>query len=185
MYRTDKQFMRDPATASSRIYIGNIAETVVVDNLEQKFRAHGNILGLVLQRGFGFIQFETEEQAHTAIQKEHGNMFYGRKLNVRQAQAFDPKKKDNRNMGNQNQPPPNVMNNPPPAMEKQQKEPEREQQQPPPPVEEQSQSPPESMHSGPGQDKGKKRRMRNNPREMDNRRMPPDNYRYFTFSSMS
>lgn len=98
MYRTDKQFMRDPATASSRIYVGNIPETVVADNLEQKFNVHGRILGLVLQRGFGFIQFENDEQAQTAIDREHGSMFYGRKINVRR--AFEPKKKPNMNAGN-------------------------------------------------------------------------------------
>lgn len=90
MYRTDKQFMKDPTTAHSRIYIGNIAETVVADNLEQKFKAHGKILGLVLQRGFGFIQYENEYQAKQAIAAEHGNMFYGKKLNVKQAYAQGP-----------------------------------------------------------------------------------------------
>lgn len=90
MYRTDKQFMKDPSTAPSRIYIGNIAETVVADNLEQKFRTHGNILGLVLQRGFGFIQYENAYQARQAIEAEHGAMFHGRKLNVKQAFAQNP-----------------------------------------------------------------------------------------------
>lgn len=85
MYRSDKQFMKNPATASSRIYIGSIPETVVAADLEERFRIHGSILGLVLQRGFGFIQFETDEQAQTAIRKEHGTMLHGRKLNVRQA----------------------------------------------------------------------------------------------------
>lgn len=90
MYRTDKQFMKDPTTAHSRIYIGNIAESVVADNLEQKFRTHGKILGLVLQRGFGFIQYENEHQARQAIESEHGCMFYGKKLNVKQAYAQSP-----------------------------------------------------------------------------------------------
>lgn len=90
MYRSDKQFMRDPATANSRIYIGNIAEPVVQENLDQKFRAHGKILGLVLQRGFGFIQYENEYQAKQAIEAEHGCMFYGKKLNVKQAYAQSP-----------------------------------------------------------------------------------------------
>lgn len=97
MYRTDKQFMRDPATASSRIYVGNLPETVVADNLEQKFKIHGRILGLVLQRGFGFIQFENDEQAQTAIDREHGSNFCGRKINVRR--AFDPKKKPGKQKG--------------------------------------------------------------------------------------
>ncbi|XP_017768938.1 PREDICTED: PAX-interacting protein 1 [Nicrophorus vespilloides] len=85
MYRTDKQFMKNPATASSRIYIGNLAEGVVPNNLEEKFGSHGKILGLVVQRGFGFIQFENESQAELAIKNEHGTMLFGRKINVRQA----------------------------------------------------------------------------------------------------
>lgn len=90
MYRTDKQFMKDPTTAHSRIYIGNIAETVVAENLEQKFKVHGKILGLVLQRGFGFIQYQNEFQAKQAIEAEHGSAFFGRKLNVKQAYAQNP-----------------------------------------------------------------------------------------------
>lgn len=90
MYRSDKQFMRDPATANARIYIGNIAEAVVAENLDQKFRVHGKILGLVLQRGFGFIQYESDYQAKAAIEAEHGCMFYGKKLNVKQAYAQVP-----------------------------------------------------------------------------------------------
>ncbi|KAF2892772.1 hypothetical protein ILUMI_13407 [Ignelater luminosus] len=85
MYRSDKQFMKNPATASSRIYIGSIPETVVAADLEERFRIHGTILGLALQRGFGFIQFEADEQAQAAIRKEHGTILHGRKLNVRQA----------------------------------------------------------------------------------------------------
>lgn len=85
MYRSDKHFMKNPATASSRIYIGNIAEAVLAPDLEDKFKPHGKILGLVLQRGFAFIQFENENQAQAAISSEHGSLFFGRKLNVKQA----------------------------------------------------------------------------------------------------
>ncbi|GJQ67887.1 hypothetical protein Trydic_g16647 [Trypoxylus dichotomus] len=80
MYRTDKKFMRDPTTASARIYIGNLSETIVPDNLEEKFKIYGKVLGLVLQRGFGFIQFENEVQAKSAIEAEHATMFHGRKI---------------------------------------------------------------------------------------------------------
>lgn len=85
MYRTDKQFMKNPATASSRIYIGNIAEYCVATDLEERFTVYGKILGLVLQRGFAFIQYQTDSQAQAAIRNEHGSMFCSRKLNVRQA----------------------------------------------------------------------------------------------------
>ncbi|KAL3285280.1 hypothetical protein HHI36_019390 [Cryptolaemus montrouzieri] len=85
MYRTDKQFMKNPATASQRIYIGGLLNTVVADDLEQRFRQHGKILGLVLQRGFAFIQYETDEQAQTAIRAEQGTFIHGKKIAVKPA----------------------------------------------------------------------------------------------------
>ncbi|XP_018324076.1 pre-mRNA-splicing factor srp2 [Agrilus planipennis] len=89
MYRTDKQFMKNPATTPSRIFIGNLGEGLIPLDLEEKFKIHGNILGLVLQRGFAFVQYEKESEAHSAIEKENGCMFRGRKLTVKQ--AFDKK----------------------------------------------------------------------------------------------
>ncbi|KAF5270000.1 hypothetical protein FQR65_LT05799 [Abscondita terminalis] len=77
--------MKNPATTASRIYIGNILDQVTTVDLEDRFKCYGTILGLVLQRGFGFIQFETESQAQLAIKSEHGALFFGRKLNVKQA----------------------------------------------------------------------------------------------------
>lgn len=77
--------MKNPATASSRIYIGNLMEQVTSGDLEERFKTYGTILGLVLQRGFGFIQYENDAEAQAAIKSEHTALFFGRKLNVRQA----------------------------------------------------------------------------------------------------
>ncbi|KAK9876716.1 hypothetical protein WA026_014955 [Henosepilachna vigintioctopunctata] len=85
MYRTDKQFMKNPATSSQRIYVGGLQSTVVADDLEQKFRQHGKILGLVLQRGFAFVQYETDEEAQTAIRVEQGSILHGKKIVVKHA----------------------------------------------------------------------------------------------------
>lgn len=106
MYRTDKKFMRDPATASSRIYIGNLAETIVPDNLEETFKVYGKVLGLVLQRGFGFLQFETEAQARAAIEAEHGTIFHGRKMIVREVLEHKGKKPNGDQNNTNIQPPP-------------------------------------------------------------------------------
>lgn len=85
MYRTDKQFMKNPATASQRIYIGGLPTTVVADDLELKFRQHGKILGIVLQRGFAFVQYETDEEAQKAIRLEQGAIVHGKKITVKPA----------------------------------------------------------------------------------------------------
>lgn len=87
--------MRDPATANCRIYVGNLDESVSELSLEEHFKKCGSILGVIVQRGFGFIQFEEEASAKEAIKNEHGVMFQGKKLNVKQ--AFDNKNKQNDN----------------------------------------------------------------------------------------
>lgn len=87
MYRTDKQFMKNPATASSRIYIGGLPKAVIADDLEGKFSKHGKILGLVINAGFAFIQYEFEQEAQSAIRAENGSVMMGRNIVVRQAFA--------------------------------------------------------------------------------------------------
>ncbi|XP_022908046.1 uncharacterized protein [Onthophagus taurus] len=102
MYRTDKQFMKDPNTAAARIYVGHLSETVVPDNLDQKFRQYGKVLGMLLQKGFAFIQFENEPQAQAAISAEHGTLFHHKKIIVRQ--VYEGKNKGGQqNQGMQNQ----------------------------------------------------------------------------------
>lgn len=92
------QMMRDPTTANCRVYVGNTKEGVTTPDLTAHFSKHGNILGVTLNRGFGFIQFSTEASATAAIQQENGSFFQGRKLIVRTAvknnnnPTVDPKK---------------------------------------------------------------------------------------------
>lgn len=75
--------MKDPATAACRIYVGSLNKTVVAEDLEKVFNPHGKILGMSLNSGFAFIQFEHESEAQSAIQKENGSLLGGRKMIVR------------------------------------------------------------------------------------------------------
>lgn len=77
--------MRDPSTTNSRIYLGNLADGVTREDIEQKFQQYGIINGVLLNRGFGFIQFNSEESAHSSINNEGGKLFHGRKMIVRNA----------------------------------------------------------------------------------------------------
>lgn len=110
MYRSDKSFMRDPATANCRIYVGGLDptqdEAVVSEKMDEHFKKYGKIVGRVVQRNFGFIQFEEETSAQEAIKNEHGKTLLGRKLNVRP--AFDNKNKQQgeETPGNSNEMPP-------------------------------------------------------------------------------
>lgn len=107
--------MRDPATANCRIYVGNLDESTTSDSLEEHFKKHGKVVGVIVQRGFGFIQFEDENSAQESIKNEHGVMFQGRKLNVKQ--AFDNKNKQNDDQSAGNVPKPaNSQDGPPRKM---------------------------------------------------------------------
>ncbi|KYM76901.1 PREDICTED: glycosyltransferase-like protein gnt14 [Atta cephalotes] len=89
------RLLKDPATASSRIFIGHLqTDDITKLELEDHFAKYGTIIASVINRGFGFVQFEEEQSAQNAIQKENGAMFKGRRIDVR------PAKKDNQSSGN-------------------------------------------------------------------------------------
>lgn len=148
MYRTDKQFMTNPATAGSRIYIGGLAKTIVAADLEEKFKMHGKILGLVLQMGFAFIQYETASQAQAAIMNENNAMLHGRKICVRQALDKSQKIGNNPNkpMQNRRPGPPQQHYNEPHMPPQQQFHPQQQYNHPP-----QNQQPPSHQNQPPHQ----------------------------------
>ncbi|XP_020291829.1 probable serine/threonine-protein kinase DDB_G0278509 isoform X2 [Pseudomyrmex gracilis] len=90
------RLLKDPATASSRIFVGHLqTDDVTKLELEEHFSKYGNVIASIINRGFGFVQFEDEHAAQNAIKNEDGAMFKGRRIDVR------PAKKDNQsNSGN-------------------------------------------------------------------------------------
>lgn len=93
------RLLKDPATASSRIFVGHLqTDDVTKLELEEHFSKYGTVIASSINRGFGFVQFEDEQSAQKAIQNENGAMFKGRRIDVR------PAKKDNQsgNAGNSN-----------------------------------------------------------------------------------
>lgn len=77
--------MRDPATENSRVYVGNLLENITSPDLTTHFSKYGVIRGVLINRGFGFIQFENDASAKSAIQNENNTIFQGRKIIVRNA----------------------------------------------------------------------------------------------------
>ncbi|XP_072767856.1 uncharacterized protein Neos isoform X2 [Anoplolepis gracilipes] len=93
------RLLKDPATASSRIFVGHLqTDDVTKLELEEHFSKYGTVIASIINRGFGFVQFEDEQSAQKAIQNENGALFKGRRIDVR------PAKKDNQsgNAGNSN-----------------------------------------------------------------------------------
>lgn len=92
--------MKDPATASSRIYIGNLAENVMKGEIENIFRKYGNIRGVLLSRNFGFVQYDSDESANNAIANENEQKYFNRKIIVRNAMKGN---NNDKNIGGQSQ----------------------------------------------------------------------------------
>uniref|UniRef100_A0A1B0EVQ2 Uncharacterized protein n=1 Tax=Phlebotomus papatasi TaxID=29031 RepID=A0A1B0EVQ2_PHLPP len=82
----DLSFIRDPATVRARVYVGALADGATRQEMDEYFQKYGNIIGVVVNRGFGFIQFETEEMAAAALKDKHG-MIHGKKIFVKPAQS--------------------------------------------------------------------------------------------------
>ncbi|XP_026737866.1 nuclear receptor coactivator 5 [Trichoplusia ni] len=83
----DRHAMKDRSTSHLRIYVGGLIETATVDELYEHFIQFGQINGIVINRNFGFVQFEDESSAQEAINKANGSIFQGRSLNVKTAQT--------------------------------------------------------------------------------------------------
>lgn len=68
---------------SSRVYIGGLGEQATRQDMEELFKEFEPYTGLNLLRGYGFVQFPTEEKAKAAIAALNGTMLKGRKLTVK------------------------------------------------------------------------------------------------------
>lgn len=91
------RLLKDPTTANCRIFVGHLATDEMNKNeLEQHFSKYGVVIGSLINRGFGFVQFENDKSAQAAIQNEDGQMFKGRRIDVRPAKK-DPHGNDGGN----------------------------------------------------------------------------------------
>ncbi|CAH2090983.1 unnamed protein product [Euphydryas editha] len=88
----DKHAMKDKATAHLRIYVGGLTDDANVDELYNHFIQYGEIDGIIINRIFGFVQFQHESSAIEAIKKANGSVFQGKTITVRAAQRNGPKR---------------------------------------------------------------------------------------------
>ncbi len=78
----------------SKIFVGGLAFSTTKEQLETLFGEVGTVKDAFLPqdratgrpRGFGFVEFETEEQAQQAIARFNGYEFLGRTLRVNAAE---------------------------------------------------------------------------------------------------
>ncbi|MCC6527083.1 MAG: RNA-binding protein [Polyangiaceae bacterium] len=75
---------------SARLYVGNLSYNVTEDELRSAFASCGDITATTVvvdhvtgrSRGFGFVEFGSEEHAERAVESMNGQVLDGRALNV-------------------------------------------------------------------------------------------------------
>ncbi|CAM8913650.1 unnamed protein product [Rhodiola kirilowii] len=84
--KRDSDFRRN---GIGNVFVKNLSESVDHEKLEDKFKEFGNILSCKVgtsedgsSKGYGFVQFETEDAANSAIKMVNGTDFHGKKIYV-------------------------------------------------------------------------------------------------------
>jgi len=71
----------DPKMLDSRVFIGNLpSEKVNRKMIEEMFSEYGKILGVSLHKSYGFVQYESEEDAKKAVEATHRKLLEGSTL---------------------------------------------------------------------------------------------------------
>lgn len=81
-----------PEPVNSRVYIGGLGEQATLQDMDELFKDYEPYQDLNLLRGYGFVQFPSEEGARKAIEGLHGTLHNGRKLTVKIANDNRAKK---------------------------------------------------------------------------------------------
>ncbi len=82
---------------SKKLYVGGIPYSATNEDLQNFFAGCGNVVSATIimdkilkrSKGFGFVEFETEEEASKAIETLHGADMDGRHLTVTEARAME------------------------------------------------------------------------------------------------
>lgn len=90
------------------IYIGNLPHEVTQDDLSSVFTEYGTVKRVQLptdretgrQRGFGFVEMETEDGETAAIDALDGADWMGRSLKVSKAKPREERSRSGGNWGN-------------------------------------------------------------------------------------
>lgn len=71
----------------SKLYVGNLTYSVTEDQLTELFSSHGEVkqVTLIGNKGFGFIEMSSPEEAEKAKEALDGSSFEGRNLKVDEA----------------------------------------------------------------------------------------------------
>jgi RNA recognition motif-containing protein len=82
-----------------KLYVGNLSYDVDSSALQELFGQHGNVQSAEIiadretgrSKGFGFVEFSTDEEAQAAIAALNGQQHGGRTLTVNEAKPKEPR----------------------------------------------------------------------------------------------
>jgi len=84
---------------NKKLYVGGLPYSTTQDSLRDGFAAAGNVVSAIVitdkmsgrSKGFGFVEFETEDEAAKAIEMFNGKDFDGRRITVNEARPMEPR----------------------------------------------------------------------------------------------
>jgi len=80
----------------SRLYVGNLTYSVTNQQLEDLFSSYGTVksVDIIANKGFGFVEMSSNEEAEKAKENLNGTEFEGRTMRVDEARP--PRSRENR-----------------------------------------------------------------------------------------
>lgn len=86
---------------AKKLYVGGLSYNTTQDNLQNEFSKAGAVTSATVimdkmtgrSKGFGFVEFESDEDATKAIEMFNGKMLDGRSLTVNEARPLEPRSK--------------------------------------------------------------------------------------------
>ncbi|TAJ43947.1 RNA recognition motif domain-containing protein [Methanofollis fontis] len=78
---------------SSRLYVGNLTYSVTEDQLKELFSQYGSVRSVTIigDKGFGFVEMESVEEAEKAKDALNETVFEGRTMRVDEAKPQRPR----------------------------------------------------------------------------------------------
>jgi RNA recognition motif-containing protein len=77
-----------------KLYVGNLTYSVDEAQLKELFSNYGDVkdVRVIERKGFGFVEFETVEEAEKAMEALNGTEFEGRTLRIDEARPPRPRR---------------------------------------------------------------------------------------------
>lgn len=84
---------------ASKLFVGGLPYSTTDDELQDVFAAHGKVVSAKVitdretgrSKGFGFVEYETDDEAQAAMKALHDSELGGRRILVNEARPQEPR----------------------------------------------------------------------------------------------